>query len=320
MAKAVAKSASRALGLLIVKCKAHGGFQHNIFTKLFDTLVWSVINYGSAIWGTSEFSCISAVQNRAMRFYMGVGKYTPNDAVSGDMGWKPPYVKQWSNIFRHWARCTKMDKDRINYKVFIWSIRKSSYKIKNWSYKVIEMLKLYNMDRFCNVDDYILDKNIIHQLEVNIFDNYKTEWSTRLDSYGQGNKLRTYKLFKFSYSTEQYLLQNIPIRYRSAFAKFRCGVAPLKIETGRYERLDLDKRLCFNCDNIEDEKHVLLTCPLYEDLRQSLFIDIIQQNYMFLTLSDDEKFIFLFKNENVCSSVAKICHNILLRRNSILYC
>ena len=143
------------------------------------------------------------------------------------------------------------------------------------------MLKLYYMDRFCNVDDYILDKNIIHQLEVNIFDNYKTEWSTRLDSYGQGNKLRTYKLFKFSYSTEQYLLQNIPIRYRSAFAKFRCGVAPLKIETGRYEILYLDKRLCFNCDDIEDEKHVLLTCPLYEDLRQSLFIDIIQHNDVF---------------------------------------
>ncbi|XP_063406305.1 uncharacterized protein LOC134690258 [Mytilus trossulus] len=39
MAKAVARSASRALGLLIVKCKAHGGFQHNIYTKLFDTMV-----------------------------------------------------------------------------------------------------------------------------------------------------------------------------------------------------------------------------------------------------------------------------------------
>jgi hypothetical protein len=100
MAKAVARSASRALGLLIVKSKTHGGLQHNIFTKLLDTLVWSVINYGSVIWGTREF-CISAVQNRAMRFYMRVGKYTPNDAVAGDMGWKPPYVKQWTNIFRH---------------------------------------------------------------------------------------------------------------------------------------------------------------------------------------------------------------------------
>jgi hypothetical protein len=32
-----------------------------------------------------------------------------------------------------------------------------------------------------------------------------------------------------------HLSKNIPSRYRSAFAKFRCGVAPLRIETGRYE-------------------------------------------------------------------------------------
>ena len=50
MAKTVAKSASRALGLLIVKSKLHDGFQHNIFSKLYDTMVWSAINYGSCIW------------------------------------------------------------------------------------------------------------------------------------------------------------------------------------------------------------------------------------------------------------------------------
>jgi hypothetical protein len=32
---------------------------------------------------------------------MGVGKYTPNDAIAGDMGWKPAYIRQWSNVFRH---------------------------------------------------------------------------------------------------------------------------------------------------------------------------------------------------------------------------
>jgi ssDNA-binding Zn-finger/Zn-ribbon topoisomerase 1 len=48
----------------------------------------------------------------------------------------------------------------------------------------------------------------------------------------------------------------------ATFVKFRCGVAPLKIETGRYERKELNERLCINCDNLEDEKHVLLKCPL----------------------------------------------------------
>lgn len=36
---------------------------------------------------------------------MNLGKYTPNDALNSDMGWKPMVVKEWSNIFRHWSRC-----------------------------------------------------------------------------------------------------------------------------------------------------------------------------------------------------------------------
>ena len=53
-----------------------------------------------------------------MRFFMGVGKYTPNDAIAGDMGWKPANIRQWLNVFRHWARCSIMEHDRINSKVF----------------------------------------------------------------------------------------------------------------------------------------------------------------------------------------------------------
>jgi hypothetical protein len=37
------------------------------------------------------------------------------------------------------------------------------------------------------------------------------------------------------------------------------GVAPLRIETGRYENKNVNERVCFIChDQIEDEKHVLL--------------------------------------------------------------
>ena len=63
MAKIVAKSASRSLGvLLIAKCKANGSFEYSTFTKLFDTHVMSVIEYGAAIWGSKEYSCINAVK------------------------------------------------------------------------------------------------------------------------------------------------------------------------------------------------------------------------------------------------------------------
>ncbi len=50
-AKIVAQSASRALGLVICKCKAVGGLPYDVFTHLFDSIVWPVVGYGAAIWG-----------------------------------------------------------------------------------------------------------------------------------------------------------------------------------------------------------------------------------------------------------------------------
>ena len=76
--------------MLIAKSKALGGMAYKVFTKLYDTVVWPVISYGASVWDWKVFSCINAVQNRAMRFYLGTGKYTPNAVVSGDMGWQPP--------------------------------------------------------------------------------------------------------------------------------------------------------------------------------------------------------------------------------------
>ena len=86
-AKFVSQAARRALGLMIAK--AIDGMSFHVYTKLFDTLVWPVIAYGAAIWDTRQFSCIDTIQYRAMRFFMGTGKYTPNLAVAGDMGWEP---------------------------------------------------------------------------------------------------------------------------------------------------------------------------------------------------------------------------------------
>ena len=80
------------------------------------------------------------------------------------------------------------------------------------------------------------------------------------------------------------------LKHRSAFAKFRCGVAPIRIETGRYEGLDVNSRTCPLCKNgIEDEKHVILQCPQYNDIRQQLFNKAATVNANFTVLNDTDK-------------------------------
>ncbi len=113
----------------------------------------------------------------------------------------------------------------------------------------------------------------------------------------------------------------MPAKYRSSFSKFRFGVAPIRLETGRYEHLPVDQRLCEFCNDnaVEDELHVILKCTFYDDLREELFEAAENINNNFMNLSDTDKFSFLFSNCNIVKLCAKSCYNILSRRSSYLY-
>ena len=64
MAKHVSMAANRALGLVIAKSKVFGFFSFESFSKRYDTMVWSVINYGASVWGARLFFCINSIQLR----------------------------------------------------------------------------------------------------------------------------------------------------------------------------------------------------------------------------------------------------------------
>ena len=82
----------------------------------------------------------------------------------------------------------------------------------------------------------------------------------------------------------------LPLKHRSAFAKFRCGVAPIRLETGRYENIPENERLCPYCSVfVEDEIHVMLNCNLYENERRFLLLKAIEINSEFYDFNDCEK-------------------------------
>ncbi len=261
-AKRIAQSAGRALGLLIAKYKSIGGMPYHVFEKLFDTLVWPVISYGASIWGTKSYSCINAVQNRAMIFYLGTGKYTPTAAVFGDMGWHPPITKQWKCVCNIWSRFTSMDNLRINKRIFTWASNRANVSCKNWLYIAKEKFRSLGFFDYADVTRSFPKRIIGVNVTEAMLRIYINDWKTCVNRIAgtrdRGlNKLRTYRIFKSEFKTEDYCKMILPLSHRSAFAKFRCGVAPLRIETGRYENLDVRDRLCPFCvNNIENETHV----------------------------------------------------------------
>ena len=69
-------------------------------------------------------------------------------------------------------------------------------------------------------------------------------WLERLTTFP---KLRTYICTKFKnkYRLENYVLSpTLSKQERSAFAQFRCGIHPIRVETGRFLFEQLHERVC----------------------------------------------------------------------------
>ena len=67
------------------------------------------------------------------------------------------------------------------------------------------------------------------------------------------------------------VIYGIPEYYRIACTRIRTSSHRLRVETGRWARIPMESRLC-RCGEIQTEEHVLLRCPLTEDIRSSYAI------------------------------------------------
>lgn len=110
---------------------------------------------------------------------------------------------------------------------------------------------------------------------------------------------------------------NISKSQRSILAQFRCGILPIRIETGRYKGEPLDERICNFCvlNEIEDESHFLLNCTIYSDFRRELFNNIGYNPT--LVMSNLDCIFFLLSN--FPRQTSKYLIESYLYRQSLLY-
>ena len=88
-------------------------------------------------------------------------------------------------------------------------------------------------------------------------------------------------------------------------AQFRSGILPLEVETGRYQNIPLEFRLCLMCDEnaCEDETHFMFDRALYENIRCNYFSKITQcyPDVDECTISDK---LIIMMNEDVVNFTA----------------
>ena len=111
------------------------------------------------------------------------------------------------------------------------------------------------------------------------------------------SKLCNYQAFKHSFRKEPYLNWIKSPKKRFAISRLRISAHMLPVETGRYNNIPKEQRLCQLCNSglIGDEFHSVIRCQFQGivEERKKLYDKISEYTLQFEKLSHENKFIYL---------------------------
>ena len=238
--------------------------------KLFDSMVGSILNFSSEVWGFHEAKHIETIHTKFCRHILCTRKSTNLEGLYGELGRYPLKIYRKIRIIKYWCRLLA-NRDSLPFQLFIMlknDCESNNRIAKNWAgFLKVELENLGFADIWQN--QFLIDIPF-EIIKLRLIDNYKQSW---FSSICNSSRLETYSRVKHEFGLESYLL-NISIpKYRIALTQFRISAHNLTIETGRHLNVARENRVCTLCNMrcIESEYHMLLVCPTYRDLRNKYF-------------------------------------------------
>ena len=304
--------------------------------KLFDTLVTPIATYCGSIWGvlctgknTDVYDInlydkppLEKLNIKLCKYLLGVNKFSVNHAVRGELGRYPMLINVLNMCTKFKSRVSSLSEDNL--------MKKSCLELA----ESIRNKELYDTE---SINKSSWQSRVDHLTAIGLGDNtkllleniYSCLWNDLMSNQTCDNKLRTYAKFKKEFELENYIV-TIPLSKRRMFTKLRISSHSLAIETGRHKQIPKRNdikcnfcahfkdsctcnkfkyhRLCFNCNVIEDEKHFLLNCAVYDQIRIDLFNDI-NDTFNLNTSDNDLCFITLMNCLNGDSELAPLVCN-----------
>ena len=151
-------------------------------------------------------------------------------------------------------------------------------------------------------------------------EKFTVYWGNTISSF---SKLDTYRSFKSSFCMEGYLDTISNRSHRVCYSKMRISNYRFAIETGRFRKIPRDERCCLFCKEqsiavIEDEKHILLHCPLYEQYRKQLYGSVDELCPNFKDLENGDQLNYLLNSDGpIVKAVAKFFYLANLMHSSV---
>ena len=322
-AETLSDSAGRALSLVLGKMIKNGGFPYITYTTLVECCVNSVAHYSSEVWGYEQYDSTLKIHLRAARFYLGLPKNAPIPAIKADIDWLEPLYSTQIKMIRQYHRIIKMDNSRLTKAILLWDRELSSQNnlITTWSSEISRIFDNFNLGYFGENIELFPLKETIGTLKSNMKLKQLADIEIKCRKMPQ---LRTYIKFK-NFSSQPTILQK-PLSFiqRKFLSKFCVSCLEIKICTGRYTRQPEPERVCKVSDHcsaqtlVETECHFLLSCPAYNDIRQT-WLSKLDLPEGFGLLSDHEKLDAMINDINNVKQTAQFIIDAFNMRSRILF-
>jgi len=283
--------------------------------QLFQSVISPVLSYGCEVWGFREAITIERIHLRFIKNILCVKSSTPSAYVYGELGVLPLISVRLLRIVKYWLKiiisCGQNRYIRIIYnKLVDMSICKPQ--AVSWVTLLRQLLFSYGFGHVWVDQRVLTTSNFLYEFQLRISDIHKQMWKHQLTNLSD---TRSYLLVKETLKFEEYLNSIEVIKYRIALTRFRLSSHSFMIEKGRWSqhKIPVDQRFCRYCLNdIEDEFHVLLLCPLYEHLRK-LYLPKYYYNHPSML-----KYIALMQDtrNHVLLGLSKCVYHIMKNYNS----
>ncbi len=313
----LAKQGRKAIFSLKKMVKQFSGLDPLVLCDLFDKMVLPILTYGCEVWGFHPSDAIERVHRDYMRSVLKVRTTTLNEFLYGELGRLPLRCIRHVRIVKYWFKILQSPDRRLISSLYL--IQKSHMEshenIVNWASLLRDMLCSYGFgDVWLNQGVGDID-NFMIVFKQRVKDVYNQTWHAKLE---ESRKAITYRNFMHCIKPQVYLTSVHNVKYRSALIKFRLRNTHLRVETGSWNgptAVAYHLRTCQFCNKnqLEDEYHFVMSCPLYSEIRRSYipkFYRTNQSMYKFINLMSTE-------NTKILNRLATFVYKAFEKRQSV---
>lgn len=313
-AAARAAAGTRALHAMRRRCTELGLISPTLHMRMFDTMVLPVLSYGAEIWApqlvaAAQECANSRVQLSFLRQMLGVRQSTASLVVLAETGRKPLAVHWSLQLARFWNTLLAADEGSLVQRALADSIAlaaeaEGALAQRPWAAQFAAAMERMGVGINLQRPEQLCVADVREACMASFMRQFEE---------AQGTKIRHYidtvrgGVNSDNYGAALYLMMVHDRARRRALAQLRTGAHWLAEETGRWQRVERQQRVCAHCaahgqQHIETVDHFIFACPRTAHLRA-------QYPQLFPPDAQPSSLSIFFENDPIqLASFARACY------------